>query len=66
MYLPKIRVVRQLLLELGWRPVRQRGSHQTWKSTLGQTIVLTVNHPSREVAPLVWRKLQSLLGSGSS
>lgn len=44
---PDTRTLIRELRRRGWRAVRTRGSHQTWRSPEGRTLVLTVHHLSR-------------------
>jgi predicted RNA binding protein YcfA (HicA-like mRNA interferase family) len=43
-YAPSWRQLRVSLRELGARPVRTRGSHETWRFDDGETFIVIVNH----------------------
>jgi predicted RNA binding protein YcfA (HicA-like mRNA interferase family) len=56
--------VRDLLHELracGWRPVRCRGSHQTWRAPDGDLLTVVVNHPGHDVSPVVLASVRRAL-----
>jgi predicted RNA binding protein YcfA (HicA-like mRNA interferase family) len=56
--------VRTLLSELklrGCRPLRTRGSHQTWSTATGATFVVVVNHRNADASAVVLASVRRAL-----
>ena len=53
--------IEKKLIELGFRPVRQRGSHVFFENDVGLTTVVP-NHPGEEVGRGLIRKISKDIG----
>ena len=51
------------LASLGCEAVRQKGSHQTWRTPGGRPFTLVVNHPGVEVQRSALRMIVALLAA---
>lgn len=49
----KVRQVIVRLRQLGCRPVRSKGSHQTWKAPNGACCPIKINHLGADMSPRV-------------
>ena len=49
------------LRALGCRPLRCRGSHQTWNTPGNQRLCLKVNHPGNDVSRLILARVRRIL-----
>lgn len=57
----KVRELLRDLRERGCRPVRCRGSHQTWLTPAGEFVTLVVNHLGGDVSPVVLASVRRAL-----
>lgn len=52
------REVKRRLRNLGWRPIRQTGSHEIWESPTGVRVPVTAGHEGQTIAVQIVRTLQ--------
>ncbi len=44
------REVKRRLRDLGWRPIRQSGSHEIWESPDGRRVPITAGHEGQTIS----------------
>lgn len=59
----KVRTLRARLYRIGCSPVRQRGSHEIWRTPKRATLVLKVNHLGAEVSRTVLSSCRRILAA---
>lgn len=59
----KVRDIQRELRSLGGRPLRCKGSHETWALPSGRRVVLVVNHPGAPPSDLLRSRLRRAIAS---
>lgn len=59
---PKVRELIHALRRQGCAPIRQKGSHEIWKTPTGGTFTIVVNHPNDVVSRCVLKNVSQVVG----
>ena len=59
----KVKDIQRELRSLGGRPLRCKGSHETWALPSGRRVVLVVHHPGAPPSDLLRSRLRRAIAS---